>query len=86
MKLIKISSVWCPSCLIMNSRYNELVKKYNLDIEEYDYDMDIDVVEKYKIGDILPVVIVMDNKQELTRIIGEKGQKELNKIFEDIGV
>mgnify|MGYP004522970815 FL=1 len=86
MKLIKISSVWCPSCLIMNSRYNELVKKYNLDIEEYDYDMDIDVVEKYKIGDILPVVIVMDNKQELTRIIGEKSQKELNKIFEDIGV
>lgn len=86
MKLIKISSVWCPSCLIMNSRYNELVKKYNLDIEECDYDMDIDVVEKYKIGDILPVVIVMDNKQELTRIIGEKSQKELNKIFEDIGV
>ena len=86
MKLIKISSVWCPSCLIMNSRYNELVKKYNLDIEEYDYDMDIDVVEKYKIGDILPVVIVMDNKQELTRIIGEKSQKELNKIFEDRGV
>ena len=86
MKLIKISSVWCPSCLIMNSRYNELVKKYNLDIEEYDYDMDIDVVEKYKIGDILPVVIVMDNKQELTRIIGEKSQKELNKILEDIGV
>ncbi len=86
MKLIKISSVWCPSCLIMNSRYNELVKNYNLDIEEYDYDMDIDVVEKYKIGDILPVVIVMDNEQELTRIIGEKSQKELNKIFEDIGV
>lgn len=86
MKLIKISSVWCPSCLIMNSRYNELVKNHNLDIEEYDYDMDIDVVEKYKIGDILPVVIVMDNEQELTRIIGEKSQKELNKIFEDIGV
>lgn len=86
MKLIKISSVWCPSCLIMNSRYDELVKNHNLDIEEYDYDMDMDVVEKYKIGDILPVVIVMDNEQELTRIIGEKSQKELNKIFEDIGV
>ena len=86
MKLIKISSVWCPSCLIMNPRYNELSKNLNINIEEYDYDMDTEIVSKYKIGDILPVVIVMDNKQELTRIIGEKSQKELNKIFEDIGV
>ena len=86
MKLIKISSVWCPSCLIMNPRYNELSKNLNINIEEYDYDMDTEIVSKYKIGDILPVVIVMINDQELTRIIGEKSKKELNKIFENIGV
>ena len=86
MKLIKISSVWCPSCLIMNPRYNELSKNWNINIEEYDYDMDTEIVSKYKIGDILPVVIVMNNDQELTRIIGEKSKKELNKIFENIGV
>lgn len=86
MKLIKISSVWCPSCLIMNPRYNELLKEFNIDVEEYDYDMDSEIVSKYKIGDILPVVIVMNNNQELTRIIGEKSKKELNKIFKDIGV
>ena len=86
MKLIKISSVWCPSCLIMNPRYNELSKNLNINIEEYDYDMYTEIVSKYKIGDILPVVIVMNNDQELTRIIGEKSKKELNKIFEDIGV
>lgn len=86
MKLIKISSVWCPSCLIMNPRYIELSKDLNVDMEEYDYDMDTEIVSKYKIGDILPVVIVMNNNQELTRIIGEKSKKELNKIFKDIGV
>lgn len=86
MKLIKISSVWCPSCLIMNPRYIELSKDLNVNMEEYDYDMDTEIVSKYKIGDILPVVIVMNNGHELTRIIGEKSKKELNKIFEDIGV
>ncbi len=86
MKLIKISSVWCPSCLIMNPRYIELSKDLNVNMEEYDYDMDTEIVSKYKIGDILPVVIVTNNGHELTRIIGEKSKKELNKIFEDIGV
>ena len=86
MKLIKIISVWCPSCLIMNPRYSELSKEFNIDIDEYDYDMDTEIVSKYKIGDILPVVIIEDNNQELTRINGEKSKKELNKNFEDLGV
>lgn len=86
MKLIKISSVWCPSCLIMNPRYMEVIETKNIQYEEYDYDMDTDIVEKYKVGDLLPVVIVLDNDKELTRIIGEKSKKELIKIFEDLGV
>lgn len=86
MKLIKVSSVWCPSCLIMQPRYAEIEKTYNLDIIEYDYDMDSDIVKNYNIGDILPVVIVMDNDQELVRIVGEKSKKELEKIFKDLGV
>ncbi len=86
MKLVKISSVWCPSCLIMHSRYQLVSKQYNINIEEYDYDTDTDVVEKYKIGDILPVVIVMNNDVEVKRIIGEKSEKELRKIFEELEV
>lgn len=86
MKLIKISSVWCPSCLIMNPRYMEIIETKNIQYEEYDYDMDTAIVEKYKVGNLLPVVIVLDNDKELTRIIGEKSKKELDKIFENIGV
>lgn len=86
MKLIKISSVWCPSCLIMNPRYMEIIETKNIQYEEYDYDMDADIVEKYKVGDLLPVVIVLDDDKELTRIVGEKSKKELIKIFEDLGV
>lgn len=86
MKLIKVSSVWCPSCIIMQSRYLELSQEHNLEIEEYDYDIDTEIVNKYKIGDILPVVIVVDKDKEITRIIGEKSPKELKKIFENLGV
>ncbi len=86
MKLIKISSVWCPSCLIMQPRYDEFIKMYNLDVVEYDYDMDSDIVNSYNIGNILPVIIVTDNDKEVLRIVGEKSKKELEKIFKDLGV
>lgn len=85
MKLIKISSVWCPSCIIMQSRYQEIANEYNLEIEEFDYDMDTEIVEKYQIGDILPVAIVLKDDKEINRIIGEKSKKELVKIIEDLG-
>ena len=86
MKLIKISSVWCPSCLIMHPRYQEMVDKYQMELEEYDYDMNTDIVEKYQVGDLLPVVIIVDKDVEIKRIIGEKSKKELEQIFENLGV
>ena len=47
MKLIKISAMWCPACLIMRNT----LKNINFDIEqvEYYYDMDEKIVNKYMI-------------------------------------
>ena len=84
MKLIKFSALWCPSCLIMNGRINKIINKYNLKCVEYDYDIDTDKVDTYKVGDILPVIIIENNNKELTRIIGEKSEKELDKILEGV--
>lgn len=83
MKLILISSVWCPSCLIMHPRYVDLSKKYNLELKNYDYDTDTDIVNKYNVGDILPVCIILKD-EEVDRIIGEKSTKELNNIIESL--
>lgn len=83
MKLIVISSVWCPSCLIMRPRYIDLSKKYNLELIDYDYDTDEEVVNKYNVGDVLPVCIILKD-EEVTRIIGEKSTKELNNIIEGL--
>lgn len=78
MKVIKINAMWCPGCLISKSIWNEIEKEYpNNEYISLDYDLDEEEVEKYNIGEILPVVIFMDGDIELKRIIGEKNKKEI---------
>ncbi len=84
MKIIKFSAVWCPGCLVMKPVWKKVEEKYpNLDIIEYDYDIDEDEVNIYNVGDKLPVVIKLDdNGSEIGRLIGEKKE---NEIIEFIG-
>lgn len=81
MKIIKISALWCMSCLIMHNRFEDLKKEYALEIIHYD--IDTDDVSNFNIGNILPVCILLDeNGQEIERIIGEISTKNLRKILE----
>ena len=85
MKLIKITAVWCLSCILMNDRINNVLEEINdLELIELDYDDDEEMVEKNNIGKTLPVLILLDNDKEIGRCIGEKTEKEL-KEFLDIG-
>ena len=78
MKIIKINAMWCPGCLISKNIWNEIEKDYpNHEYESLDYDLDEKIVEKYNIGDILPVVIFIKDNKEIKRIIGEKTKKEI---------
>ena len=71
MKIIKISAIWCPSCILMNNIFNKLKKDFtNIEFIEYDYDFDEDIVKGYNPGEILPVII-FEKEKELERIIGE---------------
>ena len=80
MQIIKIGAVWCPGCLVMNKIWNNILKDNDLDIIELDYDFDSEEVVKYDVGQVLPVIIFLDNNGlELERLIGE--QKE-NKLIE----
>ena len=71
-KLIVISAVWCPSCLILKKHLKKLNSEYNLKYDLLDFDLDEDEVSKYNVGDKLPVIIC--DKQ---KIIGEKSYEEL---------
>lgn len=80
MKIIRISSSWCVSCIIMNKLWNELKEKYS-EYEYIEYDYDLDDVEKYNVGKILPVIIFLKDDKEIKRITGEKSKTEF---FEEV--
>lgn len=78
MKVIKINAMWCPGCLISKSVWKEIEEMYpDNEYISLDYDLDEEEVEPYNVGEILPVVILMDNGKEVKRIIGEKNKREI---------
>ena len=81
MKLVKISALWCPACLITNNNLDKIINNYpNLIVENMDYDFDEEEVSKYDVGDTLPVLIFFnDDGKEISRLIGEKTKEELEK-------
>ena len=78
MKLVRISSSWCVSCIVMNKIWRELQEKYP-EYEYIEYDYDIDDVSEYNVGNILPVIIIYKDNKEIKRIIGEKTKQEILK-------
>ena len=78
MKIIKIGAMWCPACLITNNNLDRIQKDYKIDIISLDYDFDEEKVKEYDVGEILPVLIFLDNNdREIERLIGEKTYKEI---------
>ncbi len=84
MKLVRISAIWCTSCILTYKDYQKIKEEYkNYTYEELDYDMDD--ITKYDVKDILPVIIIYKDDKEVTRITGEKRYNEIKKILEEVG-
>lgn len=79
MKIIRISAIWCSSCIIMKSRFNEIVKDKNIEVVDLDYDMDD--IEEYNVGDTLPVFIKIKDDKEIDRLVGEHSKSELERFI-----
>lgn len=85
MKIIKIGAIWCGGCLVMQKAWNNIQKQYpNLEITSLDYDMDSEEVQKYEVGDYLPVTIFCKDDVEIKRINGETTEAELIKTIEEL--
>lgn len=81
MKLVRISSTWCTSCILTKKDWDEI--KENYEYEELDYDMDEEKVKKYNVGNILPVIIVLKDNKEVGRIVGEKKKQQILEVLGD---
>ena len=82
MKIVKINSLGCPSCIIMNKVFNKIKEEYSFDLEEYDYDFDD--ISKFNAGNILPIFIFYNGSNEITRLCGEHKIEEFRKILDEV--
>ena len=80
MKIVKISSLGCPSCIIMNKIFNQLKEEYDFEIEELDFDFDS--IHEYNPGTKMPVYIFFKDGKEIKRLVGEHKKEEFVEILE----
>ena len=87
MKLVKISAMWCMSCIVMNNLLDNVLSKYKVlfDIENLDYDVDFTLVSKYNVSSVRPVYILMDSSGEIDRLVGEVSESQLISFLKDNG-
>lgn len=85
MRVVKINALWCSACLIMNKVWKKIEDKYNFEVLQLDYDMDEEEVEKYNVGEVLPVFIFFDGDKEVLRVTGEKSEKEFLELIKRLG-
>lgn len=78
MRIVKISSMTCTSCIIMNNVINKIKNNYSVEVVDLDYDFDD--IENYNIGKILPVIIFYDGDKEIKRLEGEHSYTEIEGI------
>jgi len=87
MKIIKISAVWCPGCIIMQKKWKKIAESNpEIEFEELDFDMDEELVSKFNVGDTLPVAILFKDGIEVSRLIGEKNEEAILKFIGDNNV
>lgn len=79
MKVLKFGAVWCPGCLVMKPRWKKIEEENSwLKNEYYDFDTDKEMVEKYKIDNILPTFVFLDKEgNEFLRLNGEIEEEKI---------
>ena len=85
MRVVKINALWFSARLVMNKVWKKIEDNYNFEVLQLDYDMDEEEVEKYNVGEVLPVFIFFDGDKEILRVTGEKSEKEFLELIKRLG-
>lgn len=80
MQIVKISSLGCTSCIIVNNILEKILENYKIHVKEVDYDFDD---YSYEVGTVLPVLIFEKDGTEVDRLVGEVSYEDIeNKLKE----
>ncbi len=78
MQLLKFGAIWCPGCLVMKPRMEELLKEFpEVDSPYYDYDENLEVAKKWNVKKLPTFIFVDKNGNELDRLIGEIKESDM---------
>ena len=80
MQIVKISSLGCTSCIIVNNVLEKILENYKIHVKEVDYDFDD---YSYEVGTVLHVLIFEKDGTEVDRLVGEVSYEDIeNKLKE----
>lgn len=83
MKIIILSAIWCPACLIVKSSIHKIQKEYpQFQPHFIDIDEEETVASKYEPLKVLPVFIIEDEEGNVVkRMSGELSKEVILKEF-----
>jgi glutaredoxin len=79
-KITMISATWCPSCIAFKKILNEIiVENKEIELNVLDYDLNPKEIAKYNLkdGDVLPILMINENK-----LVGEHKKDEIEEFIE----
>lgn len=83
MKVVKITSLGCPSCIVMTKVFREFQDKCDFVLEEYTYNHNVDFIEShFDINNRVPTFIFYEDNEEVGRLVGEHKLEEFVDIYE----
>lgn len=81
MQIVKISSLGCTSCIIVNQVLEKVLENYKVHVKEIDYDFDD---YSYEVGNILPVLIFEKDGKEVSRLVGEVSYSDIENELKEV--
>jgi len=87
--IIRLEASWCPDCIIMKNRWEEIEKDLNITTEVVDIDEEEEKAEeiltKYKEEiEPLPVIIVLKDEEKIITLRGEQDKRILKDMLNSL--
>lgn len=85
MHIVRIAAVWCSSCIVTYQDFVEFKKEHsNITFIELNYDQDD--IEKYNVGQVLPLLVFEKEGVQVARMEGEYKKKDLEAMYEKVSL